>query len=58
MLVRVAEPIYNVYNVQLILNMFLVNFLNALEKLIQVQREREKITLMWRMNRKKYFLRY
>lgn len=41
MLVRVAEPIY-VYNVQLILNMFLVNFLNALEKLIQVQREREK----------------
>lgn len=42
MLVRVAEPIYNVYNVQLILNMFLVNFLNALEKLIQVQREREK----------------
>lgn len=42
MLVRVAEPINNVYNVQLILNMFLVNFLNALEKLIQVQREREK----------------
>lgn len=41
MLVRVAESIYNVSNVQLILNMFLVNFFNALEKLIRVQRDRK-----------------